>query len=187
MGLLTIIKKQKLKDKEIRILILGLDNSGKTTIIKKILNKDIDEISPTMGFEINTLEYQEYTLNIWDIGGQTTLRTFWNNYFDKTDLIIWVIDSLSENRLEESFKELYNKIILQDKLTYGIYLLIMINKIDLVKDKEQLMNLKNNVVNNLKLNDSSVINSNQWDIELVSGKTGEGLENCLKWIISKDY
>ncbi|KAI5959555.1 uncharacterized protein KGF55_005199 [Candida pseudojiufengensis] len=185
MGLLTIIRKQKLKDKEIRILTLGLDNSGKTTIIKKILNKDINKISPTMGFEINTIEYKNYTLNIWDIGGQTTLRSFWNNYFDKTDLIIWVIDSLSENRLQESFKELYDKIILQDRLTFGIYLLIVINKIDLIKDKEQLMNLKNNVMNKLKLNET--LNPNQWNIELVSGITGEGIENCLEWIISKEF
>lgn len=49
MGLLTIIKKQKLKDNEIRVLTLGLDNSGKTTIIKKMLNQDINTISPTMG------------------------------------------------------------------------------------------------------------------------------------------
>ena len=47
MGLLSIIKKQKIKDKEIRILMLGLDNSGKTTITKKLLNQDISTISPT--------------------------------------------------------------------------------------------------------------------------------------------
>lgn len=61
MGLLTIIKKQKLKDNEIRVLTLGLDNSGKTTIIKKMLNQDINTISPTMGFQINTLFYTPKT------------------------------------------------------------------------------------------------------------------------------
>jgi ADP-ribosylation factor-like protein 2 len=72
MGLLTIIKKTKRKEKEMRILILGLDNSGKTTIVKKFNNEDINEIAPTLGFNIKTLEYKNYKLNFWDIGGQTT-------------------------------------------------------------------------------------------------------------------
>jgi ADP-ribosylation factor-like protein 2 len=55
MGLLSIIKKTKRKEKEMRILILGLDNSGKTTIVKKFNNEDINEIAPTLGFNINTL------------------------------------------------------------------------------------------------------------------------------------
>lgn len=52
-----------------RILILGLDNSGKTTIVKKLNNENVFEVSPTLGFQINTLYYQGYKLIIWDIGG----------------------------------------------------------------------------------------------------------------------
>ena len=67
MGLLTIIKKQKIKDNEIRVLTLGLDNSGKTTIIKNILGEDTSTISPTMGFQINTFTHNGVTLNVWDL------------------------------------------------------------------------------------------------------------------------
>lgn len=49
MGLLTILKKQRLKEKELRILVLGLDNSGKTTILKKLNGEEISEIAPTFG------------------------------------------------------------------------------------------------------------------------------------------
>ena len=70
MGLLTIIKKTKAKEKEVRLLMLyilsgniyifsGLDNSGKTTILKKILGEDTSEIAPTLGFNIKTVEIQE--------------------------------------------------------------------------------------------------------------------------------
>lgn len=69
MGLLKILKKTKEKEKEMRILILGLDNAGKTTILKKFNGENIDEISPTLGFNIKTLHYKEYKLNIWDVGG----------------------------------------------------------------------------------------------------------------------
>lgn len=149
MGLLTIIKKQKLKDNEVRVLTLGLDNSGKTTIIKKMLNEDTTSISPTMGFQIKTLRYDDYTLNIWDIGGQTTLRAFWGNYFEKTDVVMWVIDGLSLERLQESYDELREKVILQDRLV-GIYLMVVINKIDLIPQDERL-ELKEKVIELLQL------------------------------------
>lgn len=68
MGLLTILKKLKRKDKEMRILLLGLDNAGKTTILRRINGEEIDSVSPTLGFNIKTLEYGGYTCNMWDVG-----------------------------------------------------------------------------------------------------------------------
>jgi ADP-ribosylation factor-like protein 2 len=59
MGLLTIIKKLKKTERESRILLLGLDNAGKTTIVKKLLSKDTSTISPTLGFNIETVVYKE--------------------------------------------------------------------------------------------------------------------------------
>ncbi|KAF4545370.1 ADP-ribosylation factor family protein [Lasiodiplodia theobromae] len=88
--MLSILRKARLKDKEMRILMLGLDNAGKTTIVKKIMNEDVNSVSPTLGFIIKTIEYEGYKLNIWDVGGQKTLRTYWKNYFEKTDTLIWV-------------------------------------------------------------------------------------------------
>lgn len=69
MGLLKIIKKTKAKERELRLLILGLDNAGKTTILKKFLGEDTSEIAPTLGFQIKTVEHNNFKLNIWDVGG----------------------------------------------------------------------------------------------------------------------
>jgi len=74
MGLLSIIRKIKRKEKEMRILMVGLDNSGKTTIVLKINGEDTSVICPTLGFNIKTIKYQKYSLNIWDVGGQKTIR-----------------------------------------------------------------------------------------------------------------
>lgn len=101
MGLLTILKKIKQKEQELRILILGLDNAGKTTIMKKFNGEDTKEISPTVGFNIKTVEYKGYSINMWDVGGQKTIRTYWRNYFEQTDGIMWVVDSVDQWRLEE--------------------------------------------------------------------------------------
>tara|TARA_B110001450_G_C17425959_1_gene401854 strand:- start:401 stop:649 length:249 start_codon:yes stop_codon:yes gene_type:complete len=82
MGLLKIIKKTKQKEKELRLLILGLDNAGKTTVVKKFLGEDTSEIAPTLGFQIKTVFHQGFKLNFWDVGGQTTIRSYWRNYFE---------------------------------------------------------------------------------------------------------
>jgi ADP-ribosylation factor-like protein 2 len=92
MGLLSILKKIKEKEKQLRILILGLDNAGKTTILKQVNGEAIDKISPTLGFNIKTLDHNGFSLNIWDVGGQKTIRSFWRNYFEETDGLIWTVD-----------------------------------------------------------------------------------------------
>lgn len=61
----------------------GLDNAGKTTIVKKFNGDDINAIEPTLGFNIKTLGYKGYQLNIWDVGGQQTIRSYWRNYFEQ--------------------------------------------------------------------------------------------------------
>merc|ERR1711862_1041376 len=106
MGLLTILKKMKQKEKEVGLLMLGLDNAGKTTILKKFNGEDIDTISPTLGFNIKTLDHRGLKLNVWDVGGQKSLRSYWRNYFESTDGLIWVVDSADKRRLEDCKKEL---------------------------------------------------------------------------------
>lgn len=124
MGLLKILRKLKRKAKEMRILVLGLDNAGKTTFVKRLcgevllffffvlslsfecLCKDVSGVSPTVGFNICALEHGPFRLTLWDVGGQRSLRAFWRNYFEETDGLIWVVDSADESRLQESRDEL---------------------------------------------------------------------------------
>ncbi|XP_030635901.1 ADP-ribosylation factor-like protein 2 isoform X2 [Chanos chanos] len=115
MGLLTILKKLKQKEREMRLLMLGLDNAGKTTILKKFNGEDVSTISPTLGFNIKTLEHRGFKLNIWDVGGQKSLRSYWRNYFESTDGLVWVVDSADRLRLEDCRKEL-NALLLEEAL-----------------------------------------------------------------------
>lgn len=118
MGLLTIIRKQKLKMRSMRILLLGLDAAGKSTIcfqLQKLTTEEnnadctIDDITPTLGFNINTLFVDDFSIDLWDIGGQVTLRKFWSNYFSTVDGLIWVMDVM-EFRWEQNWQELYKVI-----------------------------------------------------------------------------
>ncbi|KAK2101435.1 ADP-ribosylation factor-like protein 2 [Saguinus oedipus] len=86
--------------------MLGLHNAGKTTILKKFNGEDIDTISPTLGFNIKTLEHRGFKLNIWDVGSQKSLRSYWQNYFESTDGLIWVVDSADHQRMQDCRREL---------------------------------------------------------------------------------
>ena len=70
MGLFDYLRKINRPGKEARIIILGLDNSGKTTILKKLNNEDITHVMPSQGFNVKALSQGQFKLNVWDVGGQ---------------------------------------------------------------------------------------------------------------------
>lgn len=174
MGLLTIIKKQKQKDKEIRCLILGLDNSGKSTIVNKLLPIELRKrITPTIGFEIHSINTETNLISLWDIGGQISLRKYWDNYFDITDVFIWCID-ISNDRYNESLIELESRI----DNNVDIPLIIVFNKIDLIENEQDKMMIVNDLMKRIKLIKKQIKIS---FIEC-SGLTGIGINELLKEI-----
>ncbi|KAI9493101.1 ADP-ribosylation factor family-domain-containing protein [Zychaea mexicana] len=174
MGLLTILKKIRTKEKEIRILMLGLDNAGKTTILKRINGEPIDTISPTLGFNIKTLQHDMYKLNIWDVGGQKSIRSYWRNYFEQTDALVWVVDSADRLRLRDCKEELAQ--LLQEERLAGATLLVFANKQDLagalseqeIREALELSNIK----------------SHHWAIQTCSAVTGENLLKGMDWVVN---
>lgn len=173
MGLLTILKKMKQKEKEVRLLMLGLDNAGKTTILKKFNGEDVHTISPTLGFNIQTLEHRGFKLNIWDVGGQKSLRSYWRNYFESTDGLVWVVDSADKRRLADCAAEL--RTLLEEERLAGATLLVFANKQDLqgAASMEVIKEM-------LKLDD---IRTHHWRIVCCSAITGENLLYGVDWLI----
>jgi len=174
MGLLSILKKLKKNEKEARILVLGLDNAGKTTILKKLSEEDITHIMPTQGFNIKSLVHDGFKLNVWDIGGQKSIRPYWSNYFESTDALVFVIDSSDRRRLEESGAEL-GELLSEDKLG-GIPLLVFANKQDLVQARSAP-----EISEALALHE---IRDRSWNIQAASAKQGEGLQEGMEWLVS---
>ena len=113
-------------------------------------------------------------MNLWDIGGQRSLRFYWRNYFEQTDGIIWVVDSADRRRLQDC-KDEFDKLLEEEKLA-GATLLIFANKQDLpgALSKEEIASL-------LEL--EKIINRH-WMIFSCSAVTGDGLPDGVSWIVS---
>mmetsp|Transcript_17064 Transcript_17064/g.52392 ORF Transcript_17064/g.52392 Transcript_17064/m.52392 type:complete len:178 (-) Transcript_17064:191-724(-) len=167
MGLLKILRKVREQERELRLLVLGLDNAGKTTILKRFSGEDIGEIAPTLGFDIKTLAYKGYNLNVWDVGGQQTIRSYWRNYFEQTDGIIWVVDSADRVRLNDCRRELHA--LLHEEKLAGATLLIFANKQDIpgAASPEQISKA-------LDL-DADAFATRHWQVQTCSAVTAEGL------------
>jgi len=175
MGLLSLLRQLKKSDGEARILVLGLDNAGKTTILKKLSDEDVTTITPTQGFNIKSLMHEGFKLNVWDIGGQKSIRPYWRNYFDQTDCLLYVIDSADRKRLEETGDEL-SKLLEEDKLA-GVPLLVLANKQDLLNALPA-----NEVAEGLNL---FSIRDRPWQIQPCSAKNGTGLQDGMEWLVKQ--
>jgi len=122
--------------KKVRILMLGLDNGGKTSVINKLKNSDEVETVPTVGFNVEKIRFKNLILSVWDVGGQDKIRPLWRHYFTGTDAIVWVVDSSDHERLDESRQELH--LLMRENEVKACFLLIFANK----SDKEYAMNLE---------------------------------------------
>jgi len=176
MGLLSILKALKKDEREARILMLGLDNAGKTTILKKLSEEDITTVMPTQGFNIKSLVHDGFKLNVWDIGGQKSIRQYWSNYFESSDALVYVVDSSDEKRLGESSEEL-KELLAEDKLA-NVPVLVFANKQDLLQavgaDAVQTA-----------LGLDSLPASRTWTIQACSAKEGDGLQDGMEWIVKQ--
>jgi ADP-ribosylation factor 1/2 len=130
--------------KEMRILMVGLDAAGKTTILYKLkyvsrlpihvvayLDRlgEIVTTIPTIGFNVETVEYKNIQFTVWDVGGQDKIRPLWRHYFQNTQGIIFVVDSNDRDRVVEAREEL-QRMLNEDELRDAL-LLVFANKQDL--------------------------------------------------------
>lgn len=119
------------------VLILGLDNSGKTTFLeharcnfnKNYRHVDLKKIASTVGLNVGKIEASGVILNFWDLGGQKELQLLWDKYFLEAHGIIWVVDSSDQTRLNESIEAFTH--IIKNELLNNLPLLFVINKQDL--------------------------------------------------------
>ena len=155
-----------------KIVILGLQNAGKTTILYRLSIGQLVSTQPTIGSNVEEISINNVKFQAWDLGGQESMRSVWDVYYINTDAIIYVIDSADVDNYEESKIE-FLKIIKNEDLKSAM-VLIFANKQDLdnAKPVSELINIYG----------LDKIKDQLWHIQPCSAKTGEGLMTGLKWL-----
>ncbi|KIZ00007.1 ADP-ribosylation factor 3 [Monoraphidium neglectum] len=191
-------------EKEARILVLGLDNAGKTTILCEcdlppagttaaaaaggfdgalfllpprlpplpLLVGEVVSTIPTIGFNVETVSYKNIKFQVWDLGGQTSIRPYWRCYYPNTQAIIYVVDSSDVERIGISRDE-FHAILSEEELKDSL-LLVYANKQDLPGALSEAQ-----VAEALGLHD---IRGRPWAIYKTSAIKGEGLFEGLDWL-----
>uniref|UniRef100_A0A3P9MVA6 ADP ribosylation factor 4 n=3 Tax=Poecilia TaxID=8080 RepID=A0A3P9MVA6_POERE len=113
----------------VRILMVGLDAAGKTTLLYKLKLAEVVTTIPTIGFNVETVEYKNISFTVWDVGGQTVIRPLWRHYYTNTQGLIFVIDSSDSERIKEAADELHRQ--LEEDELRDVPVLVFANKQDL--------------------------------------------------------
>jgi len=157
---------------EVRILMVGLDAAGKTTILYKLKLGEIVTTIPTIGFNVETVEYKNISFTVWDVGGQDKIRPLWRHYFQNTQGLIFVVDSNDKDRIAEAREEL-QRMLNEDELRDAV-LLVFANKQDL----PQAMQCAE-ITDKLGLH---ALRQRTWYIQSTCATSGEGLYEGLDWL-----
>eukprot|EP00180_Rhodochaete_pulchella_P004067 Plantae.Rhodophyta-Rhodochaete_pulchella.ctg7495.p1 GENE.Plantae.Rhodophyta-Rhodochaete_pulchella.ctg7495~~Plantae.Rhodophyta-Rhodochaete_pulchella.ctg7495.p1 ORF type:complete len:179 (-),score=39.18 Plantae.Rhodophyta-Rhodochaete_pulchella.ctg7495:267-803(-) len=157
--------------KEYRILMVGLDAAGKTTILYKLKLGEIVTTIPTIGFNVETVEYKNVNFTVWDVGGQDKIRPLWRHYFQNTQGLIFVVDSNDRERIPEARDEL-KKMIYEEELRNATILVFA--------NKQDLPNAMTVAELTQKLELPSV--NRKWYVQACCATNGTGLFEGLDWL-----
>lgn len=159
-------------NKERKIVMIGLDAAGKTTILYKLRLGEVVTTIPTIGFNVETVQYKNVSFTVWDIGGQTKIRPLWRHYYNNVDCVIFVIDGADRERVAEAREELDS--MLDTPELRESALLIYNNKQDMP-----------NAISTTELIDQLNLQRHtgrKWMVQPTNARTGDGLYEGLDWI-----
>ena len=157
------------------ILILGLDNVGKTTLLNYLIHEDNKYTKPTPGVNHKSIQLCGYNLELYDLGGLKAIREYWKYYYDNVDALIYVVDASNESRIIES-NNCFQELLKENKLK-NIPVLVYGNKADLTNCL-----CPDNIIEKLNMNN---ISGRDWSLYMISALEGNGVKDGIKWLLEK--
>ena len=157
-----------------KIVMVGLDAAGKTTVLYKLQLGEVITTCPTVGFNVETIQYKKLEMTIWDIGGQDILRKLWRHYYQGVDAVIYIVDSNDTDRIDLAAEELH-KVLDHDELRDAA-VLVFANKQDLPNSMDVRTCAEKLGMHHLK--------NREWHIQPAVATTGDGLWEGLEWLNS---
>lgn len=165
--------------KKMRVLFLGLDDAGKTTLLDQVHSiatgnpMTEGETVPTIGFNTKTIHVGGLVVEAWDLGGQAIIRPMWRCYFSESAAIVFVVDACDRERMHVASKELH-ALLCEPELA-GVPLLVVCNKMDLC--------IASPVEEVARLVDLETIQDRIWTIQEVSALTGRGVRETMDTLV----
>lgn len=165
--------------REYRIIVVGLDGAGKTTIMRLLQTGKITTTVPSnhptyvlaIGFNVDSFNIDQFKVEMWDLGGQSSIRAYWRCYLANTDGIVFVVDSADPERFIIGKAELMA--LLKEPEIEGVPVLILSNKSDAEGARS--------AVQVSKALDLASISKRPWSIHQSSAKSGQGIKEGIKW------
>ncbi|CAG9585772.1 unnamed protein product [Danaus chrysippus] len=165
------------------VLILGLDNAGKTTYLeaaktkftKKYKAMNPNRITTTVGLNIGKIDVDGVRLNFWDLGGQQELQSLWDKYYAECHGVIYIVDSSDRERVSES-KETFDRMIASEHLA-GVPLLVLANK----QDIPDCMGV--HTVKPIFNQNAHLIGARDIMLMATSALMGDGVDEGIRWLV----
>ncbi|KAL7845668.1 hypothetical protein AOLI_G00238600 [Acnodon oligacanthus] len=164
-----MLSKKILKTRQ--VVLMGLDSAGKSTLLYRIQRGVVMQTSPTIGFNVLTLELDKKTVfTVWDIGGQGSMRAYWKYYLENSEALVFVVDASDRARMEEAKTAL--KEVLSDHNMTDIPLMVLANKSDL-PDAMTVSEVSKQL-------DMDSYKDRVWEIQACSALKGLGLQQAFQ-------
>ncbi|KAI4733799.1 vacuolar protein sorting-associated protein 35 [Aureobasidium sp. EXF-12298] len=149
------------------------DNAGKTTLLYRLKIGEVVTTIPTIGFNVESVNYKNLNFNVWDLGGQTSIRPYWRCYYANTAAVIFVIDSTDVDRLSTAADEL--SAMLNEEELRDAALLVFANKQDQPGAKGA-----GDISEALRLGE---LKDRNWTIVACSAIDGRGVSEGMDWMV----
>eukprot|EP00441_Pelagodinium_beii_P016671 CAMPEP_0197671850 /NCGR_PEP_ID=MMETSP1338-20131121/77580_1 /TAXON_ID=43686 ORGANISM="Pelagodinium beii, Strain RCC1491" /NCGR_SAMPLE_ID=MMETSP1338 /ASSEMBLY_ACC=CAM_ASM_000754 /LENGTH=187 /DNA_ID=CAMNT_0043251831 /DNA_START=114 /DNA_END=674 /DNA_ORIENTATION=+ len=172
---LKYYQEAQMRREEMKVFLIGLDGAGKTTILYR-LKLDEDVTNPSdVGFNVESIEYQDVQFTFWDGSGRSDMRPLWRHYYCGFHGIIFVVDCSDKQRAELAHEEFAKMLGNEEIQNQDVVVLVYANKTDLpdamtVEDVTKLLELEK-----CKL---------RWKILGSCGTDGTGLWEGVEWLFS---
>ncbi|XP_076656334.1 ADP-ribosylation factor-like protein 13B [Halictus rubicundus] len=183
-SLLKRLRNKKCSEKTIILLIIGLDNAGKTSVLNRISGESDRNVLPTIGFRTVSLKYKSYTVKIYDIGGSPQIRSLWTKYYSGIHGLIYVVDASDISRLTEN-RVVFGELVSHECIS-GKPILLLANKQDISGSIDELDLVENldveHVANTMKCPTRvEICSSTERESQLKDDSIG--IKNGYKWIL----
>ncbi|KAM0672575.1 ADP-ribosylation factor-like GTPase [Ordospora colligata] len=163
------VRRIKKERNQLKILVLGLDNAGKTSVLHCLFGKPVVDVMPTFGYQIHSGVYRGYELILLDIGGQSVFLEYWSSYYEDVDGVVFVFDSTDCRSFAEHVSQIKSSLVNKP-------MLLLANKCDINPGFSE----------DVFGNDFQRFLSRK-DVRLVrcSARSGEGVNDGFSWLLTE--